>query len=76
MNSFPPLGLVLLIAGGLLVVLGIVFLLAPNLPWFGRLPGDVRIERDQYRVYVPITTSILLSVLLSGLLWAIRCFQR
>lgn len=76
MNSFQPLGLVLLIAGGLLVVLGIVFLLAPNLPWFGRLPGDVRIERDQYRVYVPITTSILLSVLLSGLLWAIRYFQR
>ena len=44
------------------------------LSWFGRLPGDIRIERESVRVYVPITSMLLLSVVLSLVLNLIRRF--
>ena len=40
--------------------------------WFGRLPGDIRVERPGFRFYAPIVSMLLLSLLLSGLLWLIR----
>ncbi len=55
-------GLVLLAAGGLLY-------LAPHVPWLGRLPGDIRVERPGFRFYAPLTTSIIVSVVLSLVLW-------
>jgi hypothetical protein len=58
-----------------LIVIGIVFVIAgiavaalPSLP-FGRLPGDLRIERPGVRVYLPLGTSLLLSVVLSVAFW-------
>lgn len=64
-----PLGAVLIAAGILLVLGGAWMLWGPPLPWLGRLPGDVRIERPGLRIHLPITTSILLSVVLSLLLY-------
>jgi hypothetical protein len=56
--------------GVLLVVIGlIVWLAADKLSWFGRLPGDIAIERPGLRFYAPITTMILLSLGLSVLMW-------
>lgn len=58
-------------AGGALIVLGIVLVVlgglawAGMLGWFGRLPGDVRIERGATRVYVPIVSMLLLSLAIS-----------
>jgi hypothetical protein len=58
-----------------LIILGVVLILAGLLwPWLtklglGRLPGDIVIERDGFRVYVPLTTSILISLVLSLILW-------
>ncbi len=43
----------------------------PSLPWLGRLPGDVRIEREHVRIYLPFTSCLLLSVVLSGVLWGL-----
>lgn len=54
----------------MLVALALLLHLAPSLP-LGRLPGDLRIERPGLRVFVPITTCLLLSALLSGLIWLI-----
>jgi len=64
------LGRALILLGALLVVLGLILSLAPSLP-LGRLPGDLRIERPGLRVYLPITSSILVSVVLSIALWLV-----
>jgi hypothetical protein len=67
----PSLGRVLLVTGLLLALVGAALLAAERLPWLrlGRLPGDLRIERGNFRFYFPLATSILLSVVLSLLLW-------
>jgi hypothetical protein len=61
----------LIVLGILLVVLGIVLFAVPSLPFLGKLPGDLRIERPGVRVYIPIATSFLVSLVLSGILWLV-----
>ena len=61
----------LVILGVVLVVLGLLW------PWLtklglGRLPGDIVIERENFRLYIPITTSLLISVVLSLILWLLN----
>jgi len=67
------LGKMLLGVGLVMVLLGGVLLLVANfagkVPWLGRLPGDIYIERGSWRFYFPLGTSILLSVVLSLLVW-------
>jgi hypothetical protein len=58
-------GLIVLVVGGLLTLSG-------KIPWLGRLPGDLYIERDNFRFYFPLATSILLSLVVSLLLWLFR----
>ena len=60
-------GLAIIAAGVLLIVIGALVWLG-WLSWFGRLPGDIRIERPNTRVYIPITSMLLLSILLTVLL--------
>ena len=62
---------ILLIVIGFVVILGGLLLLAGGLDWFGRLPGDIRIERENTRIYIPITSMILLSIVLNLLLYII-----
>lgn len=59
-----------LIAGGaVLLVAGlIIYLFGGKLGWLGNLPGDIRIEKENFRLYFPVTTMILLSIVLSILL--------
>jgi len=59
----------LIIVGVLVVVLGILLLLfGHKLQWLGHLPGDIRIEKERFRFYFPLTTMILLSVILTLIL--------
>lgn len=58
-------GRALMIVGGVLVVLGALFSFGPRLPWLGRLPGDIVIERENFRFYFPIVTSIVISIILT-----------
>ena len=62
------LGRTLIVLGVLLAALGVILSFAPSLP-LGRLPGDLRIERPGLRVYLPITSSLLVSAVLSGAVW-------
>jgi hypothetical protein len=59
------LGRLLVAAGLALAMLGVLVLLSPRLPWLGRLPGDFRIARDGFSLFVPLTTCVLLSLLLT-----------
>ena len=58
----------LILLGTLLVVFGLILTAAPSLP-LGRLPGDLRIERPGLRLYLPLTTSLLVSLALSAAFW-------
>jgi H+/Cl- antiporter ClcA len=62
------LGLILVVVGGVLWLSG------NKLSWLGNLPGDIRIEKENVKIYIPITTMILVSVVLSLVFWLIRRF--
>ena len=65
-------GRMLMIVGGALLLLGALLSLGARIPWLGRLPGDIVIERDNFRFYLPITTSIVISIVLSLIAAAFR----
>lgn len=55
-----------------LVVAGLLLSFGGRIPWLGRLPGDIVVERPGFRFYLPLATSVLLSLLLTGILWLFR----
>jgi hypothetical protein len=60
----------ILIAFGLLIVLaGVVLMLVGRVPWIGRLPGDIHFQRGNFTFYFPLATSLLLSVVLTLILY-------
>ncbi len=65
-------GRVLIGLGLVLVVAGVALTLAPRLPWLGRLPGDISYEGERVRVYLPLASSLLVSAVLSLLLYLFR----
>ena len=63
----------IILAGIALVIIGALIQFAPwTVNWFGKLPGDIRIETENGRVFVPITSMIILSVILSVLINLLR----
>lgn len=68
MDGLDGIGRTLMAVGAVLLVLGFLFVLAPRIPFLGRLPGDVTIERDGVRIYLPFATMILVSIVASLLL--------
>jgi uncharacterized protein HemY len=66
------MGKMLILLGGVLLGLGVLLTLGGKLPWLGRLPGDIVIQRDNFSFYFPLTTSILVSVLVSLVLFLLR----
>ena len=61
----------LIIAGVVLIVLGVAWPLVTKLG-LGRLPGDIRIEREGFSFYFPLTTGLIISIVLSLILWLLR----
>ena len=73
MNS--DTGKYIMLIGGAVVIIGlIIYFFHDKLHWIGHLPGDIRIEKENFRFYFPITTMILFSVLVTGILYIIRRF--
>ncbi|KAA0895346.1 DUF2905 domain-containing protein [Oryzomonas rubra] len=66
------MGRPLIIMGLVLVAAGLVLSFAPRIPWLGRLPGDIAIKREHFSFYFPLATSILISAVISLILWLIR----
>ena len=66
------IGKALMLIGALVFALGAALALASKLPWFGRLPGDIVVERGPVTFYFPLATCIIISVVLSLLVWLFR----
>jgi hypothetical protein len=69
MLDFQGFGRLLLIVGGSIALIGLLFMVSGRLfPWLGRLPGDIRYQGENISCFIPIVTSILLSIILTLLL--------
>ncbi|HEV8142642.1 MAG TPA: DUF2905 domain-containing protein [Methylomirabilota bacterium] len=65
------LGRLLVVFGVLIVLVGLVLMLVGRVSWLGRLPGDIVVQRGNWTLYFPLATSILISVVLSLVLYLI-----
>ena len=70
------IGIVLVLIGGLMAMVGKYAGAGNWLGWLGRLPGDILIKRDSFSLYFPLTTSILISVIISVLAYLLSQFKR
>lgn len=68
----PGFGRTLIYLGVLLVAVGVILSLAGRLPWLGNLPGDITVQRGRFTFYFPVTTCIILSLLISLVLYFFR----
>lgn len=65
------IGKLLVVLGAIIVVIGVVLIVFGRIPGLGRLPGDIHVQRGNWSFYFPLATSLLLSVVLSIVLWLI-----
>ena len=69
----PQTGKYVIVAGILLILVGVVIYVGGNrLNFLGRLPGDIRYEKENFKFYFPLTTMLLLSGILNLILWIIK----
>jgi len=76
MPEWADVGKAFLVFGGLLALVGLILILTDKLTgtggglgWFGKLPGDLLIKREHFTLYVPLATSLLISLVVSALLY-------
>lgn len=69
------MGKLLIIAGIVCILLGVFITYGPKWPFIGKLPGDISFEKGNFKFYFPLTTSILLSILLSFLIYLYYRFK-
>ena len=69
------LGKILVVAGVVFLAAGVLLMFADRIPLLGKLPGDVHIKRENVEFHFPITTTILISVLVSLVLWVVSQFR-
>lgn len=72
MHDLNPFGKLLIVSGAILLIIGILIVLGPRIPFLGKLPGDFSWKGRNWSIYFPLGTSILLSILLSLLLYLFR----
>jgi hypothetical protein len=69
------MGKLLVLLGLVIVGVGVLLMFSDKIPFLGRLPGDINIKRENFQLYFPITTSIILSLLLSLIVWIFSHFK-
>ncbi|WP_374001951.1 DUF2905 domain-containing protein [Dissulfurirhabdus thermomarina] len=72
MNPLGEIGRLLLFFGAAVAVVGLLLMAGSRLSFIGRLPGDILIRKGNFTFYFPLATSLLLSALLTLLLWILR----
>jgi hypothetical protein len=73
---FAPLGKMLLIVGLLIAAIGAIMMFSDKIPYLGKLPGDISIKKENFQLYIPLTTGIVLSILFSLVMWLISFFSK
>lgn len=68
----PEFGRTLIILGIVIIALGALLTFGGKIPWLGHLPGDIYIQRGRFNLYFPITTCIVISILISLVLYLFR----
>ena len=68
----PEMGKWLIVIGLMIAVIGAIITFAGKLPWLGKLPGDIYIKRENFSFYFPLGTCILISAIISFILWLFR----
>ena len=76
MQKMQPFGKVLVVFGLVIVGVGLLLMLYDKVPFLGKLPGDISIEKENFQFYFPLTTSIVLSVVLSLIMWLISLLNK
>jgi hypothetical protein len=76
MSGPEAFGKILLVSGGVLVLLGTLFVLSGRIPHIGRLPGDIFLHKGNFSLFLPIATSLLLSIVLTIILNLVFRFFR
>ena len=71
-----PFGKILVVFGFVIVGIGVLLMFSDKIPFIGKLPGDINIKKDNFQFYFPITTSIIVSILLSLIMWLISYFSK
>lgn len=69
------MGKILIILGVVMVVMGLLLQFAGRIPFFGKLPGDIRIERGNFSLYLPLTSCIIVSLVLTLILYLLGRFR-
>jgi hypothetical protein len=69
MTGFTLTRTMLILMGIILVLLGIIMMVGTNIPWIGRLPGDIIIKKEHFSFYFPLTSCIIISIILTLLFY-------
>lgn len=69
------MGKLLIIVGIVCIIVGLLLIYLPKIPFLGKLPGDILIERENFKFYFPLATSILISIILSLLVFLYHKFK-
>jgi len=72
MSGFALLGKMLIVMGIFLVIIGILMNTGMKIPWIGRLPGDISVQKENFRFYFPLTSCIIISIILTLLFYLFR----
>ena len=72
MPGFALMGKMLIGIGIVLILIGLVMTVGPKIPWIGKLPGDIFIQRENFTFYFPLTTCIIISIILTLLFYFFR----
>lgn len=64
-----PIGKMLVMCGVVVAGIGLVLMFSDKIPFLGKLPGDINIKRENFQFFFPITSGIIISIILSAALW-------
>lgn len=71
-----PLGKILIIGGVITILVGVLLIFSDRIPLVGKMPGDIIIQKNNFLIYFPIVTCIILSVLLSAVFYIISLIKK